>query len=80
MEITVTVIAGTVDDFDAEAFRSRFGSIGNNTEIAFLTQPAEISDEYLRGLIVLPSTVGPLYAVEIGPDFNAFNKQQQEHT
>jgi len=74
---TVSVIAGTVDDFDAGAFRSRFSPVGNNTEIAFLTRPPEVSDEHLRGLIILPSSVGPLYTVEIGPDFNAPNKQQQ---
>jgi hypothetical protein len=66
---TVSIIAGTVRDFDAESFQAEFSPIPERTDMAILMESSAPRDS-LRGLIFLPFPSGPLRAVEIGPDFN----------
>lgn len=64
------IIAGLVDDFDAQAFRRLHQPFGDDTEIGFLEEPEGVDSDDLRGAIILPAlNDGVLRVVEIGPNY-----------
>jgi hypothetical protein len=64
------VIAGLVDDFDAQAFCQRHQPFAEDTEIGFLHEPPNTDPDDLRGAIMLPALRdGVLRIVEVGPAY-----------
>jgi hypothetical protein len=64
------IIAGLVDDFDAQAFRQNHQPFAEDTEIGFLQEPPGVHPDDLRGAIMLPALRdGVLRIVEIGPAY-----------
>jgi hypothetical protein len=64
------IIAGLVNDFDAEGFRQRYQPFSANCEVGFCQEPAHTDHDGLRGSILLPAiSDGVLRIVEIGPAY-----------
>jgi hypothetical protein len=64
------LIAGLVDDFDAQSFQKHHQPVPETTEIGFFQEQLDVQSDDLRGAILLPAIRdGMLRIVEIGPAF-----------
>jgi hypothetical protein len=64
------IIAGLVNDFDAQAVHRHHQPFSDDTEIGFFEEPEGVDPDALRGVIMLPArNDGVLRIVEIGPTY-----------